>query len=109
MQIVPGPSPCLFSSSLTKGIPHPFLLHGVPGATGIAGSSSSSMAGAGFVSSGSTCDKAFGGADVVYVSFPPSVDDSATENIAKDEGLGSGALGAPEVCTSTFEHPYTSV
>lgn len=97
MQTVPGPSPCLFSRSLTKRTSQPFLLHGVPGVTATVGSSSSSAGGLGCRGSGSTCDDTRGrAADVVeYVSFP-SVDDSATVNVVVDDGLGSGALGASD-------------
>jgi hypothetical protein len=105
MQIVPGPSPFLFSSSLTNDTPQPFLLQVVPGATETVGSSSSSITGIGLINSGSTCDKVFG--VVEKVSFLPSVDDSVTENVVDEGGLGSGALGTSETCPSTSVHPWS--
>lgn len=55
------------------------------------------MGGLGCRGSGSTCDDTPGpAADAVeYISFP-SVDDSATVNVAVGDGLGSGALGASD-------------
>ena len=41
VQTVPGPSPCLFSASLTKFTEQPWRLHCVPGATVTIRSSSS--------------------------------------------------------------------
>ena len=48
VQTVPGPSPCLFSVSLTNLVEHPWRLHCVPGVTATARSSSSTTAGSGF-------------------------------------------------------------
>lgn len=92
MHLVPGPSPFLFSSSLTKRRPHPFLLHDVPKATGTEGSSSSSMTGAGFSNLESGCAGVF--VEFENVSFPPSVDNWVTENVTGV--FCSGAFGTSE-------------
>jgi len=92
MHLVPGPSPFLFSSSLTKRRLHPFLLHNVPKATGTEGSSSSSTTGTGLSNLESACASVF--VECENVSFRPSVDNSVTGNVTGVFCLG--AFGTSE-------------